>query len=333
MSGFTDDKVQQELHRHDINLPAKECEKELTKIDVPILESKNIGHHMAVDEKYINGTFYTLLTNGQTGKIAMMASTTKLKYLNLSVQKFGMLLFNVRVLTRDLASNYDWFARENFINCTQVADKFHILKHAFEAIQDIRIYHRQKLLTLKREAFEEFRQQKKESNDNTLIFKFDEPKLQNNETLRQLLARGMYLLYKMPNQWSESQKTRAQILFKHYPDIQTAYELICEFRLWYSKDNIIDNQLDKKDKYLQLSRIKEVLEGWFKKVKQTDITEMLNFVSLIERNKGAIINYFYTGATNAIAESNNSIIQNLIHANRGAKNIDFFHFRIKTLMS
>ena len=36
-----------------------------------------MGIHMAVDEKYINGEFYTLLTNGETGKIAMMAATTK----------------------------------------------------------------------------------------------------------------------------------------------------------------------------------------------------------------------------------------------------------------
>ena len=288
---------------------------------------------MAVDEKYINGKFYTLLTNGQNGKIAMMASTTKLKYLNKSVQKFGMLLFNVKVLTRDLASNYDWFARENFINAAQVADKFHVLKHAFGALQDIRIYHRQKLLTQKREAFENFKQQKKTSNDKTMIFKFNEPKLHNNETLRQLLARGMYLLYKMPNQWSESQKIRAKILFNQYPDIQTAYELICEFRKWYSKDNIIDKQLDRKDKLLQLNTIKEELELWFIKVKNADITEILNLTSLIERNKGSILNYFYTGATNAIAESNNSIIQNLIHTNRGTKNINFFHFRIKTLMT
>ena len=121
MSSFTSKRVQQSLHENDIPLPPQQTGKDKIKIDVPILKPENIGEHMSVDEKYINGEFYTLLTNGQTGKIALMASTTKTALLSQSMRKFGDKLFCVKILTRDLASNYDWFSRENFMNAAQVA--------------------------------------------------------------------------------------------------------------------------------------------------------------------------------------------------------------------
>jgi transposase len=72
---------------------------------------------------------------------------------------------------------------------------------------------------------------------------------------------------------------------------------------------------------------------WFKQVEKADITEMQNFKSMIERNMGAILNYFYTGATNAIAEANNSIIQHFLNTNKGAKNLDFFYFRLSQFLA
>ena len=331
LSDFTTDQVQQSLHENDIQLPDDRVPKEENCIEVPILKPENIGEHMAVDEKYINGEFYTLLTNGQTGKIALMASTTKSALLTQSMKKFGDQLFSVRILTRDLASNYDWFGRENFMNAAQVADKFHVLKHAFEALQDLRIYYRQKLLTQRREAYEAYKSERKKNPE--LTFKYTETKLSNNESHRQLLARSQYLLYKRRDDWSLSQKHRATLLFKHYPDIETAYELICQFRTWYSNDNIIDKEMDKSDKIKALQAIKTKLIQWINLVEKADITELVNFKSLVERHMGHILNYFYTGATNAIAESNNSIIQQFLNNNRGAKNLDFFYFRLSQFLS
>lgn len=286
---------------------------------------------MAVDEKYINGEFYTLLTNGKTGKIALMASTTKNALLSQAMRKFEDTLFKVKVLTRDLASNYDWFGRENFMNAAQVADKFHVLKHAFEGLQDLRIYYRQKLLTQRREAYEEYKIKKKLSP--SLKFKYSEPRLSNKETHRQLLARSQYLLYKKRNKWSDSQAKRAKLLFKHYPDIEVAYDLISQFRAWYSADNIIVQHKDNPPKTDPLKAINQNLDRWIQKVIKADITEILNFKSLVERNRGCIVNYFITANTNAIAEANNNIIQTFLRANRGARNLDFFYFRLSHFLS
>ena len=319
------------MHENDLPLPPQEITKEKRSIDVPILKPENIGEHMAVDEKYIHGEFYTLLTNGQTGKIALMASTTKTALLSQAMHKFEDKLFNVKVLTRDLATNYDWFGRENFMNAAQVADKFHVLKHAFDALQDLRIYYRQKLLTQRREAYEDYKIKKKSSPE--LKFEYNERKLSNKETHRQLLARSQYLLYKKRNDWSDSQAQRAKLLFILYPDIEIAYDLICQFRAWYSADQIIDHDKDKTSKIAALKVINYNLNQWMNKVSIADISEIQNFKSLVERNRGCIVNYFITAATNAIAEANNNIIQTFIRANRGTKNLDFFYFRLSQFLS
>lgn len=325
------DRVQKSLHENDIPLPPQEVTRGKESIDVPILKPEHMGEHMAVDEKYINGEFYTLLTNGKTGKIALMASTTKNALLTQAMRRFGDTLFRVKVLSRDLASNYDWFGRENFMNAAQVADKFHVLKHGFEALQDLRIYYRQKLLTQRREAYEAYKIKKKSAPE--LKFKYPEKKLSNKETHRLLLARSQYLLYKKRNDWSVSQAERAKLLFMHYPDIEVAYNLICQFRSWYSADQIIEQDQEKSSIIAALKVINHDLDQWIIQVCKADITEIQNFKSLVERNRGCILNYFITSATNAIAEANNNIIQTFIRANRGTRNLDFFYFRLSQFLS
>jgi transposase len=324
LSDFTSNR--EELHKHDIPLKPSEQTKKQISIDVPIVKPENMGEHMAVDEKYINGEFYTLLTNGQTGKIALMAATTKAAELAQVMSEFGEKRFEVKKFTRDLAPNYDWFGREQFMNAAHTADKFHVLQNGFDALQDLRIYYRQKELTKRREAYEAYK--KKKEGDPGLKFTYKESKLKNSETYRQLLARSQYLLYKYQSQWSDSQKLRAEILFKLYPDIQKAHTRICEFRGWYAKENIITASNGK-----SIGTIKTQLEQWYQRVEKDDVSELMNFKNLVERNSGAILNYFITGTSNAIAESNNAKINNLLSQNRGARSLDFFYFRLKNFMT
>jgi hypothetical protein len=67
--------------------------------------------------------------------------------------------------------------------------------------------------------------------------------LSNGDTLKQLLARSRYLLYKNNNKWQnpnnvENQIERASILFELYPDIEK-YNLAQDLR------NIFEKQLIK----------------------------------------------------------------------------------------
>ena len=331
LSDFKTPSVQEGLHKNDIPLPPRLQTPEEQKVDVPILKPENLGEHMAVDEKYISGKFYTLLTNAKTGKIALMASTTKSELLSQAGSLLGDKRFSVKILSRDLASYYDWFGKTNFMNAAHVADKYHVLKHAFDTLQDLRIYHRQKLLSKKREAFEKYKILKKDKPE--LRFTYHEKKLANGETHRQLLARSRHLLFKYSNQWTQSQTERAKLLFQYYPDIESAYKLIIDFRNWYSADNIIAKELEKKVKFNELQIINNQLNKWMQRVNVADITEVSNFKSLVERHRGEIVNYFITGASNAIAEANNSIINAFIRNNRGTRNLDFFYFRLSQFLS
>ena len=62
-------------------------------------------------------------------------------------------------------------------------------------------------------------------------FKYSPKSFSNGDTLKQLLARSRYLLYKSSSKWTESQQQRATILFEKYPDIEKAYKL-CQDLSW-----------------------------------------------------------------------------------------------------
>lgn len=74
--------------------------------------------------------------------------------------------------------------------------------------------------------------------------------------------------------------------------------------------------------------IDKLLHKWYEEVDEADIDEISNFKSMVESNEDVIRNYFIAGETNAIAETINSKIQQLISSNRGNRDKDFFYFRI-----
>lgn len=314
MSGFTTKEVQQELHLYDIKPPPRSNKE---TIAVPILKREHIGPSMAIDEKHINGKFYTILSNNETGKVALMAATHTKKELDQVMICFGDHRHQVRILTRDLSNTYDWLGREHFFNAGHVADKFHILRHLFEAVHDVRVYHRQLLLTKKR-----LEQQQKRNGIPTGKPAKETP-LENGDTHAELLARSIHLLYKMEEQWSPSQAARAKVLFKYYPDIEKAYRLAIKFRIWYDPSNV------GKD----IHHIKNELQLWSNEVAVKNIPEMLNFKDLVERHSGVICNYFLTGQTNAKAEALNRKIQSIISNYVNTRNINFAHFRLKNILS
>ena len=175
LSGFTQAVDNGEIGKH--NLKVKEQGKDI-EIRVPILEEKNLGKQMAIDEKTINGICYTILSNRNTNKIALMADTLKVSHLMKLIVKFDIeKTMEVNSLTRDMASNYDWLGRQAFMNAYHVVDKFHIVKHVMEQLQSIRIRYRQEELRKRRLA--------KENKE-----KYTETNYINGDTTLQLLARS-----------------------------------------------------------------------------------------------------------------------------------------------
>lgn len=307
LSDFSDQKASGDLHAHDLSRPSG-------TVQVPIMKPDHIGEHMAIDEKHIDGEFYTVLTNKATRKVAMLAQTVRHSDIAEILSSCRDRRYKVKGLTRDLSNSYDWVGRTCFPNAMQVADKFHIIKEALDQLQNHRIGFRQALLTQRRQG----QQAHKEAGEKG-AFRYKEGTLENGDTHLQLLARGRYLLYQFPTQWSDTQKQRAGVLFKHYPSIKQAYELICRFRRWYRKCFIKDPK----------ELIRQRLNRWYERIEKADIVELSNFKAMIERHQGVIINYFVEGHTNAIAEATNKKINTFIRNNQGVRDKDFFFFRIK----
>lgn len=287
---------------------------------------------MAIDEKQIGTKIFTIVSNRDTGKIAMMANTLKSRELVEVIGRYHKLTYSVKSITRDLANSYDWFSRQVFPNALQIADKFHIIKHVLDGMQDVRIRHRQELLREQRIKHEEYKSAElerkaycKEHNKRYKKGKFrnEDKYARNGETYLEILARSRNLLFIFPEQWTDKQKDRIKALFEAFPDIKKAYNLCCQFRIWYRKEHVGLNK----------DFIRDKLNNWYKAVKESAVDEMLNVRSMIERHEGIILNYFIDGATNAMAENVNSRIQRFFNQNKGIKDYEFFYFRLNKLFA
>lgn len=149
-----------------------------------------------------------------------------------------------------------------------------------KALQEIRIKYRWQVIDQENEAIEKAEKDKE---------KFEPYVFSNGDTLKQLLARSRYFLYKNKSKWTQNQTKRADLLFQLYPDIQKAYDLAQDLR------NIFENVTDK---IIGLSR----LAKWHEKVKQSSF-KSFNIVSRsIENHYQTILNYFDNRSTNASAE-------------------------------
>lgn len=305
---------------------------EISVISVPIFKPENFGENMAIDDKNIGGEGYTVLSNKDTGKIAVLAQTTKACELTKILEKASVKIrYAVKTISKDLAENYDWIARTLFLNAIRIDDKFHVLKLGFEALQDVRVRYRQEVLTAERKKREEKKAQERErkAECEKRNEKYQKPKesksppktYENGDTLKELLARSRYLLFQFAKNWSESQKERAAILFREFPEIEKAYRLMCHFRHFYQV------------KVGDTTKAKEKLKEWYGEVSKEEIEEMMNFASTIAAHEGTILNYFDTGQTNAFAESLNAQIQRFVQSNSGTNDRNFSHFRLKGYFS
>lgn len=326
LSGFRESESNGEHYEHDLQKPGGE------NVRVPIYKPENFGESMAIDEKQIGEEMHTIVSNRETGKIALMARSMQYADLEKLLDKESITCRQVETLTRDLSPLYAKVGKELFFNSSPVADKFHVIRSLMDACQDVRVRLRQDLLRERRLAYQAHKKQEKERKKACLAagkdyvnqaFEYEEEELSNGETLLEALARSRYLLFKYSDEWTLAQSRRAYALFEKFPEIGKIYDRCCQFRNWMKKENV--------GRSIRLLEID--LQVWMHEVEKDDIDEMLNFKSLIERNKLSVLNYFRFGATNAIAENINSRIQRFIMINQGTRDREFFYFRLRKYFS
>jgi transposase len=273
---------------------------------VPVLKPENFGAEMTVDEKMIDEEFYTVMTNRETGKIALLAETLTVSELNGLIDKIPEVKQQVKTITADLSPTYEDFCEQSFPDAMQVADKFHVVKHIVEAVQTLR-------LRLKQEETAKLPATKKERKQYE-----KHTKLVNGESRIEMLTRSRYLLFKRPEKHTPSQQKRAMLLFETFPILKTAYDLTLQIRQWLDKTNV--------GKYEW--QIERQLIHWYDCAEQAHLPEIENLIRLIGNHEQTIINYFHAGKTNAKAEAINSKIQRFIAANYGVRDKNFFFYRL-----
>lgn len=176
----------------------------------------------SIDETSLSdGELYTILTNkaakGKNGSIIAIIAGTKAETVIEILRKIPLRMRKkVSEITLDMAGNMALIAKRCFPSATQVTDRFHVQKLASEALQEIRIKYRWQAIEAENEAIEQAKATQAE---------YQPEVLSNGDTVKQLLARSRYVLYKKEKDWTETQKQRATLLFERYADLKKAYEL------------------------------------------------------------------------------------------------------------
>jgi len=151
-----------------------------------------------------------------------------------------------------MANTMNLVAKICFPNAKIVTDRFHVVKLVTQALQHVRVQHRWKAIEEENKAIEVAKKEAK---------KYNPIILSNGDTKKQLLARSRYIIAKKPNDWTENQKQRAELLFNLYPTIEQVYKHTLEFRSIYQE----------KCK----TRAKQRFEHWFEDTQELKLVQNL----------------------------------------------------------
>ena len=296
-----------DLYRNKISGYAEWCEEEL---DCGFyFNAANIGPYMSLDETCLsNGEVWTFLTNkdghGGRGTLAAAIPGTKSDAI-ISILTGAMgksLRRRVKEVTCDLSASMMLIAADVFYNAHVVNDRFHVQQVYNDAVDEIRIDIRRQLI----------------AEENERDKSVPPPVYSNGETMRQILARSKHTLMMSQNKWTDTQRHRVNILFKHHPILKDAYNLAMELRHIFNA---------------KITPVKAMgrLNKWFEKVMALGNNNFRSVIKTFKNHAPTILNYFRRRATNASAEAFNSKVKIFRSQMRGVRDRNFFIFRLVKL--
>ena len=145
--------------------------------------------------------------------------------------------------------------------------------------------------------------------------------LRNGDTVCELLVRSHGLLMTAGNQWTDSQKERAALLFHRFPRLKEAYSLTHSLRMIFSNPQATAESA------------RESILRWCQKAVAFQNKHFATVAHTIEARLEDILHYFDERHTNAYAESLNAKIKTFRAALRGVKDVKFFLYRLSTIFS
>jgi transposase len=282
-----------------------------------LIYPENVTDKLSIDEVSLSkGELYTFVTNKNTkvrNKKSLVAviNGTEARLIQEVLEKIPLQKRQeVKEVSMDMARNMGLAVENSFPNSQSVIDRFHVVKLVMDAMQHIRVKLRWKAIDDENNAIKK----SKEKGE-----KYYPELLPNGDTVKELLVRSRYLLYKFEEDWTINQSKRAKILFDKYPLLKSAYKLTVQFRGIYQN--------------LNKMKAFAAFNDWKKKVLEVKIEEFNTVVNSIEYHLDNIINFFDNRSTNANAESFNSKIKGFRANLRGVTDVKFFLFRLEKLFS
>ena len=257
---------------------------------------------------------FTILSNkgghGRKGTIIAMVRGTKTSeivnvLMNLPEDKRAA----VKEVTMDLSDSMYGAIQDAFPQATIVMDLFHVIKCCNSAVEILRM-----------EAKRDAKRDRRGAPRKRINEQFHPTKLGNDETRVDLLTRSRWLLSTTPDKWSANTKKRAAELFKEYPKIEEAYNLVNTFRRIF------------RDKSISRETAKIRFELWVEQVdKANGLPDLQLAKDILLGRKEEILNYFPRQSTNASAESLNAKIKHFRAQVHGVSDMKFFMYRLMTI--
>lgn len=313
-----------------------------------ILQEKNIGEYMSIDETAPSrGDLFTILSNkdghGRKGTVASIVSGTNSDKLTAVFDRIPLeKRLGVREVTMDFSDSMSAAVTHSFPNARITIDCFHVVQLATSSLGEIRMRHKREEMKEDARRRKEFKKRIKRNNEqrrkrelerkqvggkkssrgrrpNRANMQYVSPRLENGDTAVELLTRSRYLIAQSRDKWTDSQKKRADILFGRYPDMLEAYNLVNRLRTIF------------KNKTLSVATGKSELITWCADVQLTKFDTLKTAAETIESRIDEVANYFEQRHTNAAAESLNSKLKGFRSMLRGVSDLPFFMYRVSTI--
>ena len=295
-----------------------------------ILYPENTGDDLSLDEtSFSNGEVYTILTNkaahGGKGAIVAIVHGVASDYVSTILRKIPWEQRSmVKTITTDLSSAMMLTVKRVFPSATLINDRFHVQQLMSEAVDQIRITYRWKVLARENEAIRAHREKKKLAKNKAerdAIGAWKPERMENGETLPQILAKSRYVILKNKAKWNKQQVERAKVLFAKFPLLEKAYNLSMKLTEIFNR------------KYKLIGEARLALAKWYNEVSELNCKEFNKVLDTFQNHNDTILNYFLDRLTNASAESFNAKIKAFRTQLRGVTDVRFFMFRLATLYS
>ena len=200
-----------------------------------LLYPENIGEKLSLDETCLsNGDVYTILTNkaakGRKGALVAIVRGVATDAVSGILRRLPhRKRLSVKTVTTDLSSAMMLTVRKVFPAAKLINDRFHVQQLMSEAVDQLRIRYRWKVLDAENQAIREHRQKKKETKskaERERIGKWEPERMENGETLPQIVSRSKHIILK---HWSKLTIPKNYSSALNLHDTQLAIKTVKDF--------------------------------------------------------------------------------------------------------